>query len=87
MEKEDEKIVINLIKGLIKLENFPKEDFWKEDLTSIGFESILAIELIVAIEEKFCIEFDEEFLTPDKIYNFNKICDYIKTKNKVNKNT
>ena len=74
---QNENLVCNIIKDIMKLQELPKDDAWKKDLTIIGMESLTAIQLIVSIEETFRFEFDESFLHPENIYNFYEICNCI----------
>lgn len=74
INEKNEKIVCNLIKDIMKLQELPEDESWKSDLTIIGMESLTAIQLIVSIEEAFGFEFDEKDLNLEVIYNFYKIC-------------
>lgn len=81
---EIEVAVCNLIKDILKLQDLPKDEAWKNDLTILGMESIAAIQLIVSIEEEFDLEFEEEYLQPEIIFNFHEICSCIHTRKEDN---
>ncbi len=51
-----------------------------DDLTKLGMNSISFIKLVVNLENKFNIEFDDENLDYNKFTSLIALCDYIKEK-------
>lgn len=52
----------------------------EDDLFKMGLDSLNAIKLIVALENEFNFEFNDEDLTDDNIKSISKICNYINDK-------
>lgn len=77
MRKEYEEKVKAFILEILNKEMFPSDVNWKEDLTILGFDSISAIRFIVLLEDNFNIEFEDDFLMPENIFNFNNIMNYL----------
>ena len=76
----DEKAVHDIISGIMQIQEFPEDNAWRDDLSILGLDSLAVIRLIVEIEAIYGIEFEDEYLRPEIIFNFNKLCDYIKKK-------
>lgn len=69
----------NLLNDNIKL-NVPIEKLSiEDDLNYLGVNSILYIKLIVAIEDEFDIEFDNDYLAVGSLKNLNMFMDYIES--------
>ncbi|ACL75347.1 phosphopantetheine-binding protein [Ruminiclostridium cellulolyticum] len=51
-----------------------------EDLTNIGMNSVSFIQVIVAFEEEFEIQFEEEDLDIEHFRTINSILEFLKTK-------
>lgn len=77
IEKEIEGILINIIKTEMNSE-MEKLDYEK-NLLEYGFNSISIIKAIVTMEENYNIEFDDEYLSFEKLGNINDISNYIRT--------
>lgn len=52
----------------------------KSDLAALGINSITYVKLVVAIEEEFGFEFDDEDLEVGKFESLNSIISYIENK-------
>ncbi len=76
----DEKFVRKIISEIMQIQEFPEDYAWKDDLSILGLDSLAVIKLIVEIEATYGIEFEDEYLRPEIIFNFNKLCGYIKEK-------
>lgn len=72
--KQDENTVCEMIRKIVGEQELPEGEEWKNDLKSIGLDSLQVIELIVSIEETFGFEFDEQYLQPEVLFNFHEIC-------------
>ena len=59
-----EKQVVEIIRDMCGAENIGRNSLLKEDL---GFDSLNIIELIIALEEEFGIEFSASSLDPELI--------------------
>lgn len=46
-------------------------------LSSVGIDSVKIIQLVIALEEKFDFEFEDEMLTYQTLRNINSISDYV----------
>ncbi len=72
----------NIIYGIIKeiLEIDDVKQYINADGTflDIGLNSINYIKVVVSIEEKFGIEFDDELLDFEQFTSINTLCTYIK---------
>lgn len=60
-----------------------KSDSFNGDLTNLGINSIIFIKLILALEEQFDIEFEDEVLVPQAFPTVDSIVRYIKNRIKV----
>lgn len=72
-------IIINIIdeEDIVEID----EDFIEKDLLNdFGFDSLNIISLIVEIEEKFNIEFDDDFLEMENMRRPKFIIEYIERK-------
>lgn len=58
---------------------FPLDDFEKS-FRDMGFNSLQYIQMLVLFEGLFDIEFENEYLNMDTLYNFNKVVECIKDK-------
>lgn len=74
---EIEKIIRNKIREILEIENADKMAM-AEDLKEYGMDSLNAIELIVALEMEFAIEFNEEDLLVDNLCTIQKLKDVVK---------
>lgn len=73
---EIEKIVRQKLGEIMQIEN-PEELSWDEDLKEYGMDSLNAIELVVALEMEFGIEFSEEDLLVDNLCTIRKLVDTV----------
>lgn len=69
-----------ILKDILKCDNLNDINEWKNDLRKIGFDSANSINLVVKIEESFNFEFEDQHLTPENLYNFNYLLQYIESK-------
>ena len=79
-DSEIEKRLVEIIKDILKIHVLPDNMDWKSDMRIIGVNSISTIQMIVAVEEKFDIEFDDEDLSEERLNEFmelDKFVDYI----------
>lgn len=67
------KIVVNLLQGS---ENLNDDEFLK----TVGLNSINFIQMIVALEDEFDMEFDEEEIDDYEKISINSLCVYIESK-------
>ena len=74
---EIEKIIRDKIREILEIENADKMAK-AEDLKEYGMDSLNAIELIVALEMEFAIEFNEEDLLVDNLCTIQKLKDVVK---------
>jgi acyl carrier protein len=74
---EIEKIIRDKIREILEIENADKMAM-AEDLKEYGMDSLNAIELIVALEMEFAIEFNEEDLLVDNLCTIQKLKDVVK---------
>ena len=74
---EIEKIIRDKIREILEIENAEKMAM-AEDLKEYGMDSLNAIELIVALEMEFAIEFNEEDLLVDNLCTIQKLKDVVK---------
>ena len=67
---------------IVDIAQVSKEDIQKiEDLNlleDLHFDSLMIVELLVKIEEKYMFEFDFGILNLDNIYNFNSLITTVK---------
>ena len=63
--------VLDIIKTNIGIEIYPWQ--FDEDLNVIGIDSILFIQIVVALEDNFEIEIPDEKLLMEEMGTFNKI--------------
>jgi acyl carrier protein len=68
MEEEIKEILAELLEN-----EEVKEIGLEEDLINYGLDSLHAIELVVSLEEKYSITFEEEDLLLEKISSMDKI--------------
>lgn len=77
--------ITNIISNILEIINFQIEDVTiqmnqiDEDLASLGVDSIKFIQLVVALEETFEIEFPDEYLIPIEMGTVNKISNIVLT--------
>ncbi len=69
-------IIKQIFKEKIEIEIFDEASF-DTDLISLGLNSLTFIKLLVSIETRFDIEFEEEFLDFNYLSNLNQLVDYI----------
>lgn len=74
---EIEKIVRKKLGEVMQIENSEKLSVEK-DLKEYGMDSLNAIELVVALEMEFGIEFSEEDLLVDNLCTIQKLMDIVK---------
>lgn len=72
--------LISILKDVSKCDNLNNMDDWKNDLREIGIDSAKSINLVVKLEEAFQFEFEDQYLTPKNLYNFDFLLNYIKGK-------
>lgn len=72
-----EKIIRNKIKEMVGIEN-AENIMGDKDLRDDGLDSLNAIELIVALEMEFAIEFNEDDLLVERINTVDKIVELVK---------
>lgn len=68
----------NTVSSLI-LENLDEkiEITYDIPLSNVGIDSVKIIQLVIALEEKFDFEFEDEMLTYQTLRNINSISDYV----------
>lgn len=68
----------NTVLSLI-LENLDEEIEITYDipLSNVGIDSVKIIQLVIALEEKFDFEFEDEMLSYQTLRNINSISDYV----------
>ena len=69
---ELEKTIRNKLAEVLKIEN-PEEISLEKDLKEYGMDSLNAIELVVALEMEFGIEFAEDDLLVDNLCTLQKL--------------
>ena len=69
--------VINAISKLLEDENKKELLDFNNDLSTLGFNSISFIKLVLELEDIFNIEFDDELLSYKKFISLDNLCDYI----------
>jgi len=72
-----EEEIMNFMSELLK-KPLPNDSNWKDDIQTIGFNSILIIKLIIRIEEEYNFEFVDEDVISKTVYNFNNLIDSIR---------
>lgn len=73
---EIEKLVREKLGEIMQIEN-PEQLSAEEDLKEYGMDSLNAIELVVALEMEFGIEFSEEDLLVDNLCTIQKLADTV----------
>lgn len=74
MENIDDKVI-----SIIKVFSFLKDKIQLEDkLISLGIDSINMVELIIALEDAFSLEFDDSILNPDKFHDVSSLIELVK---------
>ncbi len=71
-----EEIIREKLREIMQIEN-PEKLSTKEDLKERGMDSLNAIELVVALEMEFEIEFSEEDLLVDNLCTIQKLVDTV----------
>lgn len=71
-----EEIIREKLREIMQIEN-PEKLSTKEDLKERGMDSLNAIELVVALEIEFGIEFSEEDLLVDNLCTIQKLVDTV----------
>ena len=71
-----EEIIREKLREIMQIEN-PEKLSTKEDLKERGMDSLNAIELVVALEMEFGIEFSEEDLLVDNLCTIQKLVDTV----------
>ena len=77
--------IADIISNVLEIINSQIEDVTiqmnqiDKDLNSLGIDSIKFIQLIVALEETFKIEFPDEYLIPSEMGTVNKISNIVLT--------
>lgn len=75
---EIEEYIINLIKTNPNMADYNLRDIDKNtDLIEYGVNSISFISLMLEVEKKYNIEFEDEYLNPSNFKNINAIAEYI----------
>ncbi|EML6324632.1 acyl carrier protein [Bacillus cereus] len=69
--------VENILKEILEVE---QDIDLNEDLSSIGLDSLVSVSLIVELEEKFGITFDDDELIFENFSNIKKIIDIVESK-------
>lgn len=77
---EMEKRLVEIIKEKASAENSDKEIGYDEDITVLGISSRSYVMLLVALEDEFGIEIDDEDMSFENFKTINKIAAYIKSK-------
>lgn len=80
MSQEIEAKVRELIKEVVELTVPIEEVGIEDDLMNLGMNSINSIKVIVAIEEEFGFEFDDEDLNFENFRNIRKLVSYIESR-------
>ena len=80
MSQEIEARVRELIKEVVELTVPIEEVGIEDDLMNLGMDSINSIKVIVAIEEEFGFEFDDEDLNFENFRNIRKLVSYIESR-------
>ena len=75
-----EKEVKDIILSILNVEKLPYELTCISKLSEIGLDSIKLIEMIINLENKFEITFEDEELDIDIINNYRKIIEIIRSK-------
>lgn len=73
---EIEKLVREKLREIMQIEN-PEQLSAEEDLKEYGMDSLNAIELVVALEMEFGVEFSEEDLLVDNLCTIQKLVDTV----------
>lgn len=74
---EMEKLIREKLGEIMQIEN-PEKLSSEEDLREHGMDSLNAIELVVALEMEYGIEFSEEDLLVDNLCTIQKLVDTVK---------
>lgn len=69
--------LIFLLEDILNCSKLSVSNYWKNDMRKIGIDSANIINLVVKVEEAFKFEFEDLFLTPANLYNFNSLLHYI----------
>jgi acyl carrier protein len=70
----------SLILGIIHLVMDNKNIELSSEVSSIAFDSLRFIKLVVEIEKKFNIEFEDDYLLLHKYKTIEDICEYVESK-------
>lgn len=73
---EFERVIRDKLEEIMEIEH-PEELSLEEDLKEYGMDSLNAIELVVALELEFGIEFEEEDLLVDNLCTIQKLIDVV----------
>lgn len=80
MENSLEKRVLNIIKANIDLEDSIEEIKLDDDLLLLGINSLSFVKIVVALENEFNMEFNEDDLDYELFRNADALINYIKSK-------
>jgi acyl carrier protein len=75
VKKEIKEIIVSKLKNQEKIEGFT----YDTPLLSLGIDSILALSILVEIEEKFDIEINDDDLNMDRIRNVKNFAELIES--------
>lgn len=70
-----EQRVIGEVKKLAVVEEVESLD---DDLSSLGIDSLVKVELVVALEDEFSISFDDSTLNVSKLKTVRDMCNLVK---------
>lgn len=70
-----EQRVIGEVKKLAVVEEVESLD---DDLSSLGIDSLVKVELVVALEDEFAISFDDSTLNVSKLKTVRDMCNLVK---------
>lgn len=74
--KEIQEKLITLIKGIVHVDTIPMENLYD----SLEIDSLVALEILVAIEQEFNIEINDEDLNVDLLSSIDTLTQYIVNK-------
>ena len=83
MSQSIEEKVLQIIKTNIDLEDPSEEIGLEDDLLLLGINSISFVKIVVALEDEFDMEFDDEDLDYSLFRNANILIDYIKKNSEI----
>ncbi len=75
IEEKVKKIIVSRMKDQSKIDSLT----YRTPLLSLGIDSILALSILVEIEEEFDIEIDDSDLNMDKIKDISSFADLVRS--------